>query len=128
MGTRGRWVTLPVLGDVENQYQQRPEWPQTPIRATEAGEHSWSEATSTDQQGIFAVQPVPNRLRDVSLAWMSATISGQEEANAVVPTELVNLAPGTSFDEYRGRPLTNTRGLRYRWAPPRCTHSPSTRC
>ncbi|MHC4143079.1 MAG: hypothetical protein ACYSUF_14865 [Planctomycetota bacterium] len=37
MGTRGRWVTLPVLGDVENQYQQRPEWPQTPIRATEAG-------------------------------------------------------------------------------------------
>ena len=102
MGTRGRWATLPVLGDVENQYQQRPEWPQTPIRATEAGEHSWSEATSTGQQGIFAPQPVPNRLRDVSLAWMSATISGQEEANAAVPTELVNLAPGTAFDDYKG--------------------------
>ncbi|MHC4766661.1 MAG: hypothetical protein ACYTF2_16330, partial [Planctomycetota bacterium] len=52
MGTRGRWLTLPVLGDVENDYQQRPEWPQTPIRATEAGERSWSEATSTGQQGI----------------------------------------------------------------------------
>ncbi|MHC4786324.1 MAG: hypothetical protein ACYTE6_10195 [Planctomycetota bacterium] len=102
LGTRGRWVTLPVLGDVENQYQQRPEWPQTPIRATEAGDHSWSEATSTGQQGIFSPQPVPNRLRDVSLAWMSATISGQEEANAAVPTELFNLAPGTAFDDYKG--------------------------
>jgi hypothetical protein len=102
LGTMGRWATLPVLGDVENQYQQRPEWPQTPIRATEAGDHSWSEATSTAQQGIFAPQPVPNRLRDVSLAWMAATISGQEEANAAVPTELFNLAPGTAFDDYKG--------------------------
>jgi hypothetical protein len=102
MGTRGRWLTLPVLGDVENDYQQRPEWPQTPIRATEAGERSWSEATSTGQQGIFVPQPVPNRLRDISLAWMSATMSGQEEANAAIPTELVNLAPGTAFDDYKG--------------------------
>jgi hypothetical protein len=33
---------------------------------------------------------------------MSATISGQEEANAAIPTEIVNLAPGTAFDDYKG--------------------------
>jgi hypothetical protein len=102
IGTMGRWLTLPVLDDVEREYRERPEWPQTPLASAEAGERSWSEPTSSGEQGIFAPQPVPNRLRDVTLAWMTATISGREEASATVPSELINLTKGTSFDDYKG--------------------------
>ncbi|MHC4101465.1 MAG: hypothetical protein ACYSW1_11375 [Planctomycetota bacterium] len=102
IGARGRWASLPVLDEVESQYQQRPEWPQTPISATGVGDRSWSEATDGGQRSIFAPQPVSDRLRDISLAWMSANIIGREEANTVVPAELANLTPGTGFDDFKG--------------------------
>jgi hypothetical protein len=102
VGTTGRWLALPVLGEIDSEYRERPSWPQTPVRSTEPGERSWSEPTSTGEQGIFAPKPVPNRLRDITLTWMSASITGREQANSAVPTELVNLTAGADFDEYKG--------------------------
>ncbi|MHC4416921.1 MAG: hypothetical protein ACYS0G_16765 [Planctomycetota bacterium] len=106
IGKMGRWMTLPVLTEVQGEYSRRPEWPQTPVTSAEGGERSWSEPIATGEQGIFAPEPVPNRLRDVALSGVSATVLGREEASALMPVELANLVPGTSFDDYKGITVT----------------------
>ncbi|MHC4218993.1 MAG: hypothetical protein ACYSU7_11120 [Planctomycetota bacterium] len=102
IGRMGRWLTLPVLAEVESEFRQRPDWPQTPVTVMEAQERRWFEPTSTGEQSIFASDTTPTRLRGVSLTGMSGTMTGRGEATALVPAELDNLIPGTSFEDYKG--------------------------
>jgi hypothetical protein len=98
IGMVSRWTTLPVLAEVETEYQERPAWPPRSAGGT---------------QGGVAAEGTPAPLRPISLFGASATITGREEASALIPAELNNLVPGLSFDDYKGITITVTGAEMY---------------
>jgi hypothetical protein len=98
IGMMTRWMTLPVLGDVETQYRGRPEWPPVPLEGN---------------RSIFATDVAPARLRSVSLTGASATVMGREEASALIPAELDNLVPGLGLEDYKGITVTTSSAEMY---------------
>lgn len=98
IGMASRWTTLPVLAEVETEYGERPAWPPRSVDG---------------KQGGVAADGTPSPLRPISLIGASATITGREEATALIPAELNNLVPGLSFDDYKGITITVTNAEMY---------------
>lgn len=104
LGTVGRWISLGALGDVDNEYRQRPQWPQTPRPSVDDESRFWPEAVSTGD--VFEAGAASTRLRQVALSGITASFEGREKASSLVPAEVSNLVAGTGWDDYKGVMVT----------------------
>jgi hypothetical protein len=98
-----RWGTLNLLQELEQEYQLRPAWPKTPdayIQNVEnANEREWPEAIEPQNESIFARDSVTNRLRNIGVPEFSTYTLTEGDADALVPTEAINLVLGTAWND-----------------------------
>jgi hypothetical protein len=98
-----RWGSLPVLGDLADEYQQRPAWPKTPdvylASGAAAGTEDWREAESLDGRSIFNPQETTTRLPAVGLEnFMTVSFSGAN-LESIIPSEVATLITGSATPE-----------------------------
>ena len=99
-----RWATLNLLKELDEEYQLRPAWPRTPDAYLQISEDSknreWPEARAPQNQGIFAEDSVPDRLRIMGIPEFSTiTLTEEGDISALVPTEAVNLVFGSAWND-----------------------------
>ncbi len=81
----------------------RPAWPKTPDayiqNVKNANEREWPEAIEPQNESIFARDSVTNRLRNIGIPEFSTYTLTQGDADALVPTEAINLVLGTAWND-----------------------------
>jgi hypothetical protein len=98
-----RWGTLNLLEELEQEYQLRPDWPKTPDAyihvADETRGQEWPEPANAPEDSIFARERVTNRLRNFGISEFSTYTLTEGDADALVPTEAINLVLGTAWSD-----------------------------
>jgi hypothetical protein len=98
-----RWGTLNLLEELEQEYQTRPDWPKTPDAyiqvADETVGQDWPEPSNPPGESIFARDSVTNRLRNFGISELSTYTLSEGDADALVPTEAINLVLGTAWND-----------------------------
>jgi len=98
-----RWGTLNLLEELEQEYQLRPDWPKTPDAyiqiAGESEGREWPEPVSTQNTSIFARDSVTDRLRNIGISEFSTYTLTEGDADALVPTEAINLVLGSAWND-----------------------------
>jgi len=98
-----RWGTLNLLEELEQEYQTRPDWPKTPDAyiqiADETVGQDWPEPSNPPDESIFARDSVTNRLRNIGISEFSTYTLTEGDADALVPTEAINLVLGTAWND-----------------------------
>ncbi|MDC1287923.1 hypothetical protein N8198_08550 [Gammaproteobacteria bacterium] len=98
-----RWATLNLLDKLEQEYQLRPAWPVTPDAylqiSASPNEREWAEPGAVENENIFASDRVTNRLRNIGIPEFSSFTLIEGDVNAMLPTEVINLVLGSSWDD-----------------------------
>jgi hypothetical protein len=102
MVSPSRWSAIEVGNLLEQEYGNRSTWPATPemyYRVNADPEaRTWDEALSPDGQSIFADKRSPLRLRPIAAGIICAA-SDTYGSNYLIPSEAINLALGTSWQD-----------------------------
>jgi hypothetical protein len=103
LATSPRWSTLSLLTELQTEYQLRPEWPATPDSYLQISgnpeKRDWAEPRAAENVSIFAEGSLPGRLRNFGVSEMSTFTLLEGDANALVPTEAINLVLGTAWND-----------------------------
>jgi hypothetical protein len=96
-----RWASMNLLKELDEEYRLRPEWPKTPDTYFQISDtpnnREWAEPQAPESKSIFAEEGTTDRLRIMGIPeFQSITIA---DANALVPTEAINLAVGTAWND-----------------------------
>jgi len=98
-----RWGSLNLLEELEQEYQSRPDWPKTPDAyiqiADETAGQDWPEPSNPPGESIFARDSVTNRLRNIGISEFSTYTLTEGDADALIPTEAINLVLGTAWND-----------------------------
>ena len=102
IGAVGRWASLPIATELDQEYQRRPSLPPTPAWTELRTEgRPWPEATTPGGESIFARGGVPVRLRHVTIP-SGARAVGTELVETMIPPEVVSLTTGDQWQDTKG--------------------------
>jgi hypothetical protein len=97
-----RWSMVDVDNLLETEYTTRGEWPETPDMyyhvEADPSSRQWTEAAGAEGQSIYTNRTPPGRLRSVAAGLIAASWD-QAGNNILVPTEAINMAMGTAWED-----------------------------
>jgi len=106
IGAVGRWASLPIATQLDEEYERRPSLPPTPAWT---GLHTegrpWPEATTSGGASIFAPGGVAVRLRHVTIP-SGARVVGTDFVETLIPSEVVSLTTGDQWQDAKGITIT----------------------
>ena len=106
IGAVGRWASLPVATQLDQEYERRPSLPPTPAWTELRGEgRPWREATTSGGESIFAPGGVPVRLRHVTIPF-GVRVVGTDFVETMIPSEAVSLTTGDQWQDNKGITIT----------------------
>jgi hypothetical protein len=98
-----RWASLSLLEELEQEYELRPAWPDTPDSYLQVSDNpqrrEWKEPRTSQNQSIFARDSVTDRLRNFGIAEFSTFTLADGNVNALLPTEAINLVFGSAWND-----------------------------
>ncbi|TDJ59160.1 MAG: hypothetical protein E2O40_00480 [Planctomycetota bacterium] len=102
IGAVGRWASLPVSTELDQEYANRPSLPPTPAWTED---QPWAEATTPGGESIFAPGEIPVRLRLVSIPSGARSI-GTDIVETMIPSEVISLTTGEQWQDTKGITIT----------------------
>ena len=89
IGLDTRWETIPVLVDLEEEYEQRISWPP----------RSYTPGSNPDAESLFSPQTTIRRARAIAIGPLTKTTFTTGDLNRLVPLEAVDLVRGSSWSD-----------------------------
>jgi hypothetical protein len=98
-----RWDSLDLLQELEDEYRLRPDWPAvTDSYPQSAGGPQPGESNApgaAQARSLFSPDQAPLRLRSFGVPELDTFTLSDEQANALVPSEAINLVFGSAWND-----------------------------